>query len=356
MDDDRRLADLHIPSAERLAVNACAEATGNRILCKTVGRAQSAVSLAEQLPAASVACHFLDLFPAEDVRDLTRGISNFSTVCTPDLPEGEIDLFVLPVTRTGEAELTRDWLQQGYDRLAVGGELIATVDNFKDVWLHHEIEKLGRNLDRTPKRHGVTYRLKKLKPLKRMRDFACRFAFRDGERIVHLVSRPGVFSHRRLDVGARALMECMQIGPGQRVLDIGCGSGAVGVAAALRADGVQVHAIDSNARAVDCTLRGAELNEIPALTAALTMDGNLTHEGEDLTGTFDVVVGNPPYFSHYQIAEIFLQTARRGLKPGGRIWIVAKQTEWLIARMEQLFDDVQSQACRNYFVVSGTGR
>ncbi|SFI08918.1 class I SAM-dependent methyltransferase [Planctomicrobium piriforme] len=352
--DDRQLHDIRNPSAERLAINACAEVTAERILCRTVGRAQTAAYLAEAHPESAVVCHFVDVYPAEDAQQLTQQVPNLNLVCSPDLPEDEVDLFVLPVAKGGEADLTREYLQQGYDRLEVGGLLVATIDNPKDVWLHHEIEKLGKNLDRTPKRHGVTYRMKKLKPIKRLRDYSCQFAFRDGERIVQAVSRPGVFSHRRLDVGARALLEKMVVNPGEHVLDIGCGSGGVGLAAALRAPDVHVHAIDSNSRAVQCTRVGADLNEITTLTTGLTAEGDLTADGQDRTGTFDVVVMNPPYFSHFQIAEIFLQSALRGLKPGGRLYMVTKHEEWAVARVSQLFDGTEAEEVRGYVVISAT--
>ena len=48
---------------------------------------------------------------------------------------------------------------------------------------------------------------------------------------VRFVSRPGVFSYGRFDEGARALTEVMQVAPGDAVLDLGCGSGTVGVIA-----------------------------------------------------------------------------------------------------------------------------
>ncbi|HWL07263.1 MAG TPA: methyltransferase [Planctomicrobium sp.] len=352
--DDRLLENLRNPPSERLAINACVDVHAKRILCRTVGRGQTAAFLAESLPDSKIRCHFQDVYPAADADDLTRNLPNLEIICTPDLPEDEIDLFVLPVARGGEAELTREFLQQGYDRLAVGGLLIATSDNKKDVWLHHEIDKLGKNIDRTPKRHGVTYRMKKLKPLKRMRDFTSEFVFRDGENLVQAVSRPGVFSHRRLDVGARALLEVMEIHPGDHVLDVGCGSGTVGIAAALRAPDVHVHAIDSNARAIQCAHAGAHLNGITNFTTGLTADGDLFDGDRDLTGTFDVALANPPYFSHFQIAEIFLQAARRGLKPGGRLYFVTKHQDWAVARVEQLFDNVIAQDVRGYFVITAT--
>lgn len=346
------LEDLRVPSAERLLITALEEFDRpvERALCTSLGRSQLAVEIEERFRGASITCSFLDLYPAAETRELlAEQGSGVNIVCGADLPEGEVDLYLQPVHRGGEAELSRDMLQQGFDRLRIGGTLLAAVDNRKDVWLHHEIEKLQKGVTRMPSRWGVAYRLTKKAPLKRLRDFRCEFSFRDQGRLVNAVSRPGVFSHRKLDLGARALLEAMEIKEGMKVLDIGCGSGVVGLAAALRADGVTVHGIDSNARAVQCLLEGAVRNDIQdRVTAQHDADGKVTGKG-----TFDLAIGNPPYYSHYTIAELFLQAAKRGLKPGGEVLMVSKQSEWFVARMEQLFEDVAMLDVRTYVIISG---
>lgn len=349
MDDFEGRPQFKLPLSERLALNAVQGLSPQRAICLSTGRAQCAAELAEQTPEAQVTAFFIDHFPATEVRDyVADDLPNLQVACQPDLPDEEIDLFVAPQARGGETELARDLLQQGYDRLAIGGTLVATIDNAKDTWLHQEIEKLGKNLSRHPKKKGVLYRLKKQKPLKKLKNFECEFAFRDDENLIKVISRPSVFSHRRLDLGARALMEVMEIPEGAKVLDIGCGAGAVGLAAAMRSPDVSVHGIDSNARAVQCLMLGAELNGLSNVSAHLTSSGELLEPG-----TFDVALGNPPYYSHFTIAEIFLQTALEGLKPGGRVYIVAKETEWLIARMEQLFEEIETHEQRGYTVVTG---
>ena len=53
------------------------------------------------------------------------------------------------------------------------------------------------------------------------------------------------------------------------------------------------------------------------------------------------------------IAEIFLQAARRALKPGGKVLIVAKSYAWFMTRMPELFDDIQLHPHKQYMVVEG---
>lgn len=389
--------DVRVPRVEALLIGACHGVASGRALCTSLGWGQCAVSLARRLPQARVVCHFLDLHPLEQARHVAEDTAaRVEWVCSTDLPAGPFDLAAIPVSRFGEAELTRDMLQDAYERLDEGGQLITAVDNPQDHWLHGELRKLLIKVTREAQRAGVVYRGVRHGPLERRRAFRCEFAFRDQGRLVRAVSRPGVFSHRRLDLGARALLEAMEVKAGDRVLDMGCGSGVVGLAAALRAPGVFVQAIDSNARAVDCTRQGAVLNGITVIDheAALPGDSGRPAVGETARsgdrpqhrpgeppqrddgrqlgsainvlldaegrvpqpGTFDLALGNPPYYSHYQIAEIFLQAARQALRPGGRVLIVTKKDEWHLARMRQLFESVQSRDVRGYRMVSGVQR
>ena len=107
------------------------------------------------------------------------------------------------------------------------------------------------------------------------------------------MSRPGVFAHRRVDSGARALMEVMELESHQRVLDMGCGSGTV-FWRPLSLPGVKVHAIDSNARAVECTLCGKAVNGLTGFTVQLDSQGDIPEPG-----TYDLFLANPPYYLNF---------------------------------------------------------
>lgn len=320
-----------------------------RILCTSLGRGQLAAHFAAASDQASVTCNFLDLYLARQAGEVSRELPNLNVTCQADFPQEEYDLAALPLSMSGDGELTRELLQQAQQRLAIGGRLFAATDNPRDTWLHAELRSLFAKVTRAPQDDGVLYWAIKTASLKKVRDFDCEFAFRDRGRLLKAFTRPGVFSHRRVDAGARALMETMAIQPGQRVLDIGCGWGALSVAAAACADSVDVYAVDSNPRAVHCTQRNVQLNALSNITVAPNCDAAC-----DEPGTYDVALANPPYYSHFRIAEIFQQGAARALRPGGKLYVVTRQPEWHLQTMPNHFADVAVQQRRGYAVISGT--
>lgn len=352
MSDDHFPFSEKMPRSEHLLIEAIEGFTPTSFVCTSAGRGQGAAALAERSQGRGVV-HFLDAFAAEESRAWLADRNNLDVICTTDLPIGPFELAAIPVTKHGEAELTRDLLQQAYLRLNVDGVLVAVVDNTRDRWLQQQLEVFSPKLTKLSLQRGTGYVVIKDRPLKRERDLSCEFAFRDGERgrLLKVFSRPGVFSHRSLDLGSRALLEAMHVETGMQVLDLGCGAGVVSVAAATRADGVTVHGVDSNPRAIECTLKSAALNELTTISAELSHDGSTTRETR-----FDLVVGNPPYYSHYRIADIFVRAAQRSVRPGGIVQMVTKAPDWFVARMSQLFADVRTVERRGYQVVRGVGR
>lgn len=258
---------------------------------------------------------------------------------------------VLCVRRDWGAELTRDLLQCFADRVTDDGQLIVVVDHPDDSWIGEHlrsaakssslpISKIIRRFMSAQEANGSAatgYMVAAESISVRHRDFTCQFAFRHEGKLLQAVSRPGVFAHRKLDLGARRLMDAMEIGESDKVLDIGCGSGVVSFAVASTSPAVLVTAIDSNMRAIECTRTGAVLNQLESqITTLPSSDGSVPD-----AGIYDVALGNPPYFANFHIAELFLQTAHDSVRPGGKIWFVAKQPEWYRINVLQWFDRVK---------------
>lgn len=337
---------------ESLLLDVVAEAAGDRILCTSPGLAQFAGAAASAHPHANVSCTYLDLYRAElALAHWHQRPANLHVECAADLPAGEADVVALPFSVSGEAELVWDLLQSGHERLRIGGQLFASTDNPHDTWLALQLQKIFRTVERRARDGGVLYVATKTEALRKLKDYSCEFAFRDRGRLVRAVSRPGVFSHRHIDPGARHLIDAMEIQPGMRVLDIGCGAGTVALAASCRADGVAVHAIDSNARAVECTARGAVLNGFANVTVELNADGNIRD-----TGAFDLALANPPYYAGFRIAEHFLNVAHSALAPGGSVLVVTKHPAWYAEHMPRWFAEVTAVERKGYVVFGGVVR
>ncbi len=350
------------------------EVQGSRVLCTSLSRGDLAAEIARQHPDNNITCSFLDCFLAEQAQESFRQEQLPIVVqCESDLPSGPFDTVAMPFLKNGEAELTRELLQQAHEQLAIGGRLLASIDNPRDCWLHEQLETLFSKVTKRSQPRGKLYLATKSAPLKRPRDFTAEFAFRDGGRLVHAVSRPGIFSHRELDLGARALLEATAeddaIQPGMQLLDLGCGSGTVGLALALRAPGVHVHAVDSNPRAVQCTMLGAKrngiacLDQLPArrrvsaadhpatLSTQLDAGGNIPR-----SGSFDLVLANPPYYSNWAIATIFVEAAARAMRPNGWLYLVTKHADWYQNNLPFVMSDIAVRTVRGYSIVTARPR
>ncbi|MBI3975515.1 MAG: class I SAM-dependent methyltransferase [Armatimonadetes bacterium] len=128
-----------------------------------------------------------------------------------------------------------------------------------------------------------------------------------------------VFASRGIDRGSRLLIENMPVAPRDLILDLGCGYGVIGLAAAALASGGWVHLVDVNARAADLARANAARNGITNVTV---------HVGEGVVPvadlTFDLVLTNPPIRAGRGTVLAFFAGAHAVLRPGGRFLFVAR--------------------------------
>jgi 16S rRNA (guanine1207-N2)-methyltransferase len=335
--------------AEAHALAVARTLPGERIVCTTAGRAQAAHALAVERPAAAVTAWFLDLHPCAAARgSWSPAPANLVAECVADMPPGPYDLAVVPLAKDGEAELSRDLLQTALVNLAIGGRLVAAIDNPRDNWLREQLAETGETVRVRPgptdRRSGaIAYIVEKTREPAKVRDFSCEVVFRDRDRLLTAITRPGVFAHRRIDPGARHLLNAVDVAPETRVLDIGCGSGCVALGVAARDPSIRVHAFDSAARAVDCTRRGAALNGLENVGVALEAEGRVPEPG-----SWDLALANPPYYSDFRLAEIFCEAARLALAPGGTLLVVTKQPTWYVENLPRMWTNVAREDVKGY--------
>lgn len=133
---------------------------------------------------------------------------------------------------------------------------------------------------------------------------------------------PGVFSHGRLDIGTQVLLEYLPAPAKGRILDLGCGSGVIGLSMKSRNPDLEVVLSDVDWLAT----RSTELN---ALRHGLEVDVINSDGMDDITGQFDFIISNPPFHqgtkTNYAFAERLFTDARRQLVSQGQLWIVANR-------------------------------
>ncbi|MCI4339151.1 MAG: methyltransferase [Thermoplasmata archaeon] len=167
------------------------------------------------------------------------------------------------------------------------------------------------------------------RPRSRSSPRTLRFLYR-GELLTFVVDQ-GVFAAHGLDPGTALLIENLVIRRSDRVLDLGCGWGAVGVAAAKAARDGRVTLTEVNRRAARLAQKNLERNGL------LNADVRVGPFFEPVAGEqFDVVATNPPYRAGRPHVLRILTEASERLRPDGRFVLVGKGShgirfyqEWL---------------------------
>ncbi len=334
--------------SEQILIDLLPDWTGEKFLVISPGRAQAGWYLLSKYPQGDVQAWYGDLYEMSEAKmSALEAGRPLHFQCSSDLPEDVYDVIVMPVLKSGEAELTRELMQQAHQRLKLGGCLVVSVDNPRDTWLHEQMKPLFDKVTCQQHPHGRAYWGKKTRPLKRLRDFSCQFEFKHDDQLIKAYSRPGVFAHRKLDDGARQLLKCAEVAPSDNVLDFGCGSGAVALACAGQTTG-RVFGVDANARAIECLQRGAALNGFSNVQATWNADGKL-----GLPVAIDVALANPPYFGDERIWQHFADSCISVMRPGGSLLIVTKQPNWFADYLDPKLDSVSIAKMGNYFIVHG---
>jgi 16S rRNA (guanine1207-N2)-methyltransferase len=326
-------------------------------LAVVLGSPAEVVNLLTATDAAGATCYQMDLHQAERLREaLAERQLPAAVVTLPDLWDlpADFQTAVYLPARGGERELKIDMVEQGFHILRPRGGFVVWSSYDTDpffpallkkifrkthshqsetdtvLWCHRDSGAQTAARSRPRRRHEVTYQARVAGGP------SCRF-----------LSRPGTFSYGRFDNGARALTEVMQVEPGNRVVDIGCGCGTNGVFAWQQAqpDG-HVTFIDSNVRAITLAEHNARTNGVTHFEVIATA----TVEGPR-EGSFDVALANPPYFAGGAVARRFIERARVLLKPEGRFYLVTKQPAESAALIEENFGAVEAFMNRGYMVL-----
>ena len=144
------------------------------------------------------------------------------------------------------------------------------------------------------------------------------------------VTDAGVFSRDGLDRGTEVLLNALPALSG-RVLDLGCGWGAVGVALGRKYPDLDIVMTDINSRAVELARRNLAENGVRALV--------VQGDGFDpVEGLFDAIVTNPPIRAGKAVIYGLFDRARAHLRPGGALYVVIRKQQGAPSALKYLKD------------------
>lgn len=158
-------------------------------------------------------------------------------------------------------------------------------------------------------------------------------------------TEPGLFSPKGVDSGTLSLLATVRFGKEDKVLDLGCGYGAMGIYAAKLLGPERVHMIDSNPTAVRCAEHNARLNGVAGVHSQVS-DGFRDFHG---TG-FTKILCNPPYHADFSVAKHFIEKGFNRLLVGGALWLVTKRDTWYRNKLSAVFGGARVTQRDSYFI------
>lgn len=159
------------------------------------------------------------------------------------------------------------------------------------------------------------------------------------ERSFEFMTSSGLFSKSRIDLGTRLLIENMMLPKKGLVLDVGCGYGAVGLAAAAFKPKLHVFMVDVNIRAVRLARRNAEINSIENVTIKR---GHLYESVNELA--FNCILSNPPVTAGMKTVKALITEAPSHMMDESTFQMVVKSKvggKRLCTILEDAFGNVE---------------
>jgi len=156
---------------------------------------------------------------------------------------------------------------------------------------------------------------------------------------------PTSFSPQGIDKGTLAMLSVAEFSQGDKVLDLGCGYGAVGIYAAKIIGCQNVIMSDIDHESIELAEKNAELNGVSGIEI-IQSDGfnNITEKD------FTLILSNPPYHTDFSVAKHFIEKGFNRLKICGKMLMVTKRRDWYKNKFIAIFGGVKIKEIGEYLI------
>lgn len=160
-----------------------------------------------------------------------------------------------------------------------------------------------------------------------------------------------LFSPNQADPGTLAMLSCVSLHENDKLLDLGCGYGLVGIYSAKIIGESRITMTDINPLAIRIAGENATVNQVPGIRI-LQSDG---FSSIDDTG-YTLILSNPPYHTDFSVAKHFIEKGFNRLTLGGKMIMVTKRKEWYKNKFIAIFGGVRINETNGYFVFTAEKR
>ncbi|VTR80038.1 16S rRNA m(2)G 1207 methyltransferase [Streptococcus canis] len=160
----------------------------------------------------------------------------------------------------------------------------------------------------------------------------------------------GVFSKKMIDFGSQVLLNTLNFTKNERVLDLGCGYGPLGISLA-KVQGVEATLVDINNRAIDLAKKNASFNDVDVSI----FQSNIY---ENVSGQFDHIISNPPIRAGKKVVHDIIEKSIDFLVNQGDLTIVIQKKQGAPSakeKMAHVFGNVEIiKKDKGYYILRST--
>ena len=145
------------------------------------------------------------------------------------------------------------------------------------------------------------------------------------------------FSKSMIDYGSRVLLDNIEITNEKTLLDVGCGYGTFGICLNKVYSHLNVDMVDVNDRALELAKLNAKNNNIHA-----NIYKSFIYE--NVQGSYDVIVTNPPVRAGKEVVTTILQESIEHLNENGSLWVILQKKQGAPSakkKMEEVFGNCE---------------
>lgn len=154
-----------------------------------------------------------------------------------------------------------------------------------------------------------------------------------------------VFSPTHIDNGTLAMISQVNFNENDKILDLGCGYGFIGIYISKIIGQNNVVMSDISSDAIKLSKFNAELNNSKDIS--ITQSDCLDDIKEN---NFSLILTNPPYHVDFLVPKKFIEQGYKKLKVGGKMYMVTKRREWYKNKFISIFGGVEIIEADGYYI------